>query len=260
MLKITDLTVRFHQGSMHEKTALSHLSLHLKKGDFVTVIGSNGAGKSTLFQAISGAVPISGGSIYLNEKDITHCKEYQRARLIGRLFQDPLKGTAPSMTIAENLSLASCRGHHFRLKGVTDFQRQQMYQALLELDLGLEKRLDERVGILSGGQRQALTLLMATYEKPQLLLLDEHTAALDPQTAKKILKITSQMIQKYHMTAMMITHNMEDALTYGQKLLIMKNGQIINCLDEQQKKKMTVNDLIKLYTTQTQEYCDRLLL
>lgn len=260
MLEIKDLSVIFHQGTVNEKVALSHVGLTLEKGDFVTIIGSNGAGKSTLFQAISGAVDVNSGSILLNGDDLTKYPEYQRSRYIGRLFQDPLKGTAPSMTIEENLSLSSQRGKHFSLLLFSHQKRDEFKQALKELDLGLENRLDTKVGTLSGGQRQALTLLMATYVTPQLLLLDEHTAALDPKTAQKVLEMTSKIVHNHNITTLMITHNMEDALKYGNKTMIMKDGQIIALINEQQKKKMSVDDLIHLYSSSTQEYNDRILL
>ena len=260
MLELNDVTVVFNEGTINEKIALSHINLHLDKGDFVTIIGSNGAGKSTLFQSISCAVELSSGQIILNGEDITTYPEYQRSQCIGRLFQDPLKGTAPSMTIEENLSLASQRGKHFSLSLFTHKNRQQYKQALQTLDLGLENRLDAKVGTLSGGQRQALTLLMATYVTPQLLLLDEHTAALDPKTAQKVLKISSQLIEEHHITTLMITHNMEDALYYGNKTMIMKDGQIIALIEGETRKNMTVDELIHLYSSSTKEYNDRILL
>ena len=190
MLELKNISVVFNQGTVNEKIALSHVNLELEKGDFVTIIGSNGAGKSTLFQTISGAVEATEGQVILNGQDLSHMPEYKRSRFIGRLFQDPLKGTAPSMTIEENLSLASQRGQHFRLTLFSHKHKQEMKQALAELNLGLEERLDMKVGTLSGGQRQALTLLMATYVKPELLLLDENTAALDPKTAQKLLELS----------------------------------------------------------------------
>lgn len=260
MLDIQDLTVIFNQGTVNEKVALSHVSLHLDQGDFVTIIGSNGAGKSTLFQSISGAVSITEGKICLNQEDISAYPEYQRSRYIGRLFQDPLKGTAPSMTIEENLSLASQRGKHFSLSLFSHKHKQEFKQALKELDLGLEERLDTKVGTLSGGQRQALTLLMATYVTPKLLLLDEHTAALDPKTAQKVLNMTSQLVKEHQITTLMITHNMEDALKYGNKTIIMKDGQIIAMVEGERRNKMSVDELIHLYSSSTQEYNDRVLL
>ena len=260
MLDLKDVTVIFNEGTVNEKVALSHIDLHLDQGDFVTIIGSNGAGKSTMFQSISGAVELTQGQVILNGEDITNYPEYQRSRYIGRLFQDPLKGTAPSMTIEENLSLASQRGKHFRLTLFSHKHKQEYKKALQELDLGLEDRLDTKVGTLSGGQRQALTLLMATYVTPQLLLLDEHTAALDPKTAKKVLTITEQLVKEHHITTLMITHNMEDALKYGNKTMIMKDGEIIAVVEGEQRQNMTVDELINLYSSSTQEYNDRILL
>lgn len=260
MLELKDITVIFNEGTVNEKVALSHINLKLDKGDFVTIIGSNGAGKSTLFQTISGAVTQSKGQVILNQQDISNMPEYQRSRFIGRLFQDPLKGTAPSMTIEENLSLVSQRGKHFRLTLFSHKHKQEMKEALKELHLGLEDRLDTKVGTLSGGQRQALTLLMATYVTPELLLLDEHTAALDPKTAQKVLEMSDHLVKEHHITTLMITHNMEDALKYGNKTIIMKDGQIIALIDEKQKQNMTVDELILLYSSSTQEYNDRVLL
>lgn len=260
MLELKNISVIFNEGTINEKIALSHVDLKLEKGDFITIIGSNGAGKSTLFQAISGAVEVSEGQIILNAEDITFKPEYQRSRYIGRLFQDPLKGTAPSMSIEENLSLASQRGKHFSLNLFTKHNREEFKNALKILDLGLEKRLDTKVGTLSGGQRQALTLLMATYVTPELLLLDEHTAALDPKTAKKVLELSEKLIKENHITTLMITHNMEDALKYGNKTLIMKDGNIVALVEGEERKKMTVDELIHLYSSSTQEYTDRILL
>ena len=260
MLELQDISVIFHPGSIHEKVALSHIDLKIQKGDFVTIIGSNGAGKSTLFQTISGAIVPQQGHIYLDGQEITNLKEYKRSRFIGRLFQDPLKGTAPSMTIAENLSLAGCHGHYFRLTTISSKQLHEIHEVLKELNLGLEERMDTKVGVLSGGQRQALSLLMATYGRPQLLLLDEHTAALDPQTAKKVLDLTDKIVKKYQMTTLMVTHNMEDALKYGQKILIMKDGKIVDLIDQNRKNKLTVDELIHLYSSKTHDYNDRILL
>lgn len=260
MLELKDVTVIFNQGTVNEKVALSSINLKLDKGDFVTIIGSNGAGKSTLFQAISGAVETTQGKIVLNNQDLTNMLEYKRSRFIGRLFQDPLKGTAPSMTIEENLSLASQRGKHFSLSLFSHKHKNDYGKALAELDLGLEERVDAKVGTLSGGQRQALTLLMATYVTPELLLLDEHTAALDPKTAQKVLTISSRLVDEHHITTLMITHNMEDALKYGNKTLIMKDGKIIAIVEGETRKNMTVDELIHLYSSSTQEYNDRILL
>ncbi len=259
MLDIKNLTVVFNEGTVNEKKALDHINLHLDEGDFVTVIGSNGAGKSTLFQSIAGANVITNGAILLDDKDITYTKEYVRSRVIGRLFQDPLKGTAPSMTIEENLTLASSRGKHFSLKPISAKEKESYKESLKELDLGLEERMHTKVGTLSGGQRQALTLLMATIVTPKLLLLDEHTAALDPATSQKVLALSEEIATKHHITTMMITHNMEDALKYGNRILIMKDGHIISDISKEEKEKMTVEDLIKRFTEST-EANDRVLL
>lgn len=260
MLELQNISVIFNQGTVNEKVALSDVSLKLDKGDFVTIIGSNGAGKSTLFQTISGAVETTQGKVILNGQDLSGMPEYQRSRFIGRLFQDPLKGTAPSMTIEENLSLASQRGQHFRLTLFSHKHKQEMKEALAQLDLGLEDRLDAKVGTLSGGQRQALTLMMATYVTPELLLLDEHTAALDPKTAQKVLAISSKLVSDHQITTLMITHNMEDALKYGNKTMIMKDGKILAMIEGKQRKNMSVDELIHLYSSSTKEYNDRILL
>ena len=260
MLELKDVSVVFHEGTVNEKVALSHIDLKLEAGDFVTIIGSNGAGKSTLFQAISGAVETKSGSIILNHQDITFEPEYKRSRQIGRLFQDPLKGTAPHMTIEENLHLSNQRGKHFSLNLMSHKHRQQFQEALKELNLGLEDRLETKVGLLSGGQRQALTLLMATLVTPNLLLLDEHTAALDPQTAKKVSELSKKIVEEHHITTLMITHNMEDALKYGNKTMIMKDGQIIALISGKERENMSVEGLIHLYSSSTKEYNDRVLL
>lgn len=259
MLEINNLSVVFNEGTVNEKVALHNVNLKLESGDFVTIIGSNGAGKSTLFSAISGSAPIYKGSVFLDGEDVTNQKEYVRSRNIGRLFQDPLKGTAPSMTIEENLTLAFQRGKHFSLRPVSHKHRQEFRKALEELDLGLEDRVTTQVGTLSGGQRQALTLLMATLVKPKLLLLDEHTAALDPVTSDKVLNLSSQIAREHKITTMMITHNMEDALKYGNRILIMKDGSIIADIDAKEKATMTVDDLIRRYSS-TSELNDRMLL
>lgn len=260
MLELKDVSVVFNEGTVNEKVALSHINLKLDAGDFVTIIGSNGAGKSTLFQAISGAVETKTGSVILNQQDMTFEPEYKRSRQIGRLFQDPLKGTAPHMTIEENLHLSNQRGKHFSLNLMSHKHRQQFKEALRELNLGLEDRLETKVGLLSGGQRQALTLLMATLVTPNLLLLDEHTAALDPKTARKVLELSKKIVEEHHITTMMITHNMEDALKYGNKTLIMKDGQIIALISGKERENMSVEGLIHLYSSSTKEYNDRILL
>lgn len=247
MLKVDDVSVIFNEGTVNEKRALSHMSFALNEGDFVTIIGSNGAGKSTLFSAISGAVDINEGSVILDGQDITHEKEYIRSREIGRLFQDPLKGTAPHMTIEENLALSYSRGKHFSLRPVSKKDRQVFIERLKALDLGLEDRLSTKVGTLSGGQRQALTLLMATIVTPKLLLLDEHTAALDPATSQKVLNLSTSIAKEHHITTMMITHNMEDALKYGNRTFIMNNGQVVLELNADEKAHMSVNDLVEKF-------------
>lgn len=260
MLELKDVSVIFNEGTVNEKIALSDINLKLNTGDFVTIIGSNGAGKSTLFQAISGAVETKSGSILLNDRDITFEPEYKRSRVIGRLFQDPLKGTAPNMTIEENLHLSNQRGKHFSLSLMSHRYRDTFKKALKELDLGLEDRLETKVGLLSGGQRQALTLLMATLVTPELLLLDEHTAALDPKTAEKVLELSKKIVNENNITTLMITHNMEDALKYGNKTMIMKDGKIIALIEGEKREKMTVDELIHLYSTSANEYSDKVLL
>ena len=260
MLELKDVSVIFNEGTVNEKVALSDINLKLNTGDFVTIIGSNGAGKSTLFQAISGAVETKSGSILLNDRDITFEPEYKRSRVIGRLFQDPLKGTAPNMTIEENLHLSNQRGKHFSLSLMSHRYRDTFKKALKELDLGLEDRLETKVGLLSGGQRQALTLLMATLVTPELLLLDEHTAALDPKTAEKVLELSKKIVNENNITTLMITHNMEDALKYGNKTMIMKDGKIIALIEGEKREKMTVDELIHLYSTSANDYSDKVLL
>ena len=260
MLELKDVSVIFNEGTVNEKVALSDINLKLNTGDFVTIIGSNGAGKSTLFQAISGAVETKSGSILLNDRDITFEPEYKRSRVIGRLFQDPLKGTAPNMTIEENLHLSNQRGKHFSLSLMSHRYRDTFKKALKELDLGLEDRLEAKVGLLSGGQRQALTLLMATLVTPELLLLDEHTAALDPKTAEKVLELSKKIVNENNITTLMITHNMEDALKYGNKTMIMKDRKIIALIEGEKREKMTVDELIHLYSTSANEYSDKVLL
>lgn len=260
MLELKSVSVIFNEGTVNEKVALSDINLKLNTGDFVTIIGSNGAGKSTLFQAISGAVETKSGSILLNDRDITFEPEYKRSRVIGRLFQDPLKGTAPNMTIEENLHLSNQRGKHFSLSLMSHRYRDTFKKALKELDLGLEDRLETKVGLLSGGQRQALTLLMATLVTPELLLLDEHTAALDPKTAEKVLELSKKIVNENNITTLMITHNMEDALKYGNKTMIMKDGKIIALIEGEKREKMTVDELIHLYSTSANEYSDKVLL
>lgn len=242
MLKIEKISKTFNPGTIHEKAALQGLSLHLLPGDFVTVIGSNGAGKSTLLNAICGSFFPDSGSIYLDGKNITFLPEYQRSRQIGRLFQDPMRGSAPHMTIEENLSLAAASGGW--LSHVTRAEKAAFREKLAQLDMGLEDRMKQPVGLLSGGQRQALTLVMATFKPPKLLLLDEHTAALDPKTAAKVLNATDRIVSKDHLTTLMITHNMRDAIAHGNRLIMMHDGRIILDIRGDEKQKLTVEDLM----------------
>ncbi len=245
MLRIENISKTFFPGTVNAKTALDDLSLHVKKGDFVTIIGANGAGKSTLFNAISGSFYTDSGRIVLGGKDITLIPEYKRARKIGRLFQDPMLGSAPGMTIAENLALAAGQGGW--LSTVSKSDKQKFRERLALLDIGLEDRMEQPVGLLSGGQRQALTLLMATYNPPELLLLDEHTAALDPSTADKVLGLTRKIVEQYGLTCLMITHNMQSALDLGNRTLMMDRGKIIYDVEGDERKKLTVNDFLERF-------------
>ena len=245
MLKVNKISKTFNPGTINEKKALDNLSLHLKEGDFVTVIGSNGAGKSSVLNAIAGVWPVDSGSIVLGGENITGLPEYQRAKLIGRVFQDPMMGTAPDMWIEENLAIAMRRGEKRRLKWMVTKQDRELYrEKLKELGLGLEERLQVKVGLLSGGQRQALTLLMATLKSPKLLLLDEHTAALDPATAAKVLELSDSLIERNRLTTLMITHNMTDAIRHGNRLIMMNAGQIILDIEGEEKKHLTKQDLL----------------
>lgn len=249
MLKITNLRKTFHPGTVNAKKALNGINLTLNDGDFVTVIGGNGAGKSTLLNAICGVFRPDSGKIEIDGIDITHLPDYKRAKYFGRVFQDPMKGTAPDMEIAENLAIAARRGKKRKLiRGVTKAERVVLREKLAELDLGLEDRLSSKVGLLSGGQRQAVTLLMATLEKPKLLLLDEHTAALDPKTAGKVLEITEKIVNENNLTTLMITHNMRDAIRYGNRLIMMHEGRVIVDVSGDEKKKLTVEYLLELFT------------
>ncbi len=249
MLKITNLRKTFNPGTVNEKTAIDDLSLQLNDGDFVTVIGGNGAGKSTLLNAISGVWKPDSGTIEIDGVDVTCMPEYKRAQFLGRVFQDPMKGTAPDMEIAENLAIAARRGTKRRFRwGVTRKERSEYKELLKTLELGLENRLSVKVGLLSGGQRQALTLLMATLNRPKLLLLDEHTAALDPKTAAKVLELTENIVQKHHLTTLMITHNMKDAIAYGNRLIMMHEGKIIVDVSGEEKNSLTVEKLLMLFT------------
>ena len=248
MLYVKDLTKVFNPGTVNEKTALTGLSLHLAPGDFVTVIGGNGAGKSTLLNSVAGVFPTDGGRILLDGQDITHLPEHKRARYLGRVFQDPMMGTAADMNIEENLALAYRRGQRRTLKwGVSAAERAQYKDLLHELDLGLENRLTDKVGLLSGGQRQALTLLMATLKAPKLLLLDEHTAALDPKTAAKVLALTQKLVEENHLTTLMVTHNMHDAIRLGNRLIMMNEGRIAVEISGEKKQSLHRADLIALF-------------
>ena len=245
MLKIENISKTFNPGTINEKVALQDLSLHLAPGDFVTIIGSNGAGKSTLFNAICGSFFTDSGSIYLNGRNITFLPEYQRSRQIGRLFQDPMRGSAPHMTIEENLSLAAASGGW--LSHVTRAEKAAFREKLAQLDMGLEDRMKQPVGLLSGGQRQALTLLMATLVTPKLLLLDEHTAALDPATAEKVLELTKSIVAEKKITCLMVTHNMHQALELGNRTLMMDGGRIVFDVKGEERSKMTVDDLLEKF-------------
>ena len=245
MLEIRNISKTFNPGTINEKKALLDLSLTLKDGDFVTVIGGNGAGKSTLLNAVAGVWPVDSGSILLDGEDITALPEHKRAKYIGRVFQDPMMGTAPNMQMEENLALALRRGQKRGLRwGVTKAERQEYREKLKTLGLGLEDRMTVKVGLLSGGQRQALTLLMASLRKPKLLLLDEHTAALDPATAAKVLELSDQIVAENGLTALMITHNMTDAIKHGNRLIMMDQGRIILDIEGEAKKHLTKKDLM----------------
>ena len=248
MLKIENLYKTFNPDTINEKKALNGINLHLKAGDFVTVIGGNGAGKSTLLNMIAGVYLSDKGSITLSGENITYQSEHKRARLLGRVFQDPMRGTAAAMEIQENLAMAYRRGKKRGLGwGITKEEKSLYVEKLKMLDLGLENRLTSKVGLLSGGQRQALTLLMATLQKPQLLLLDEHTAALDPKTAHKVLDLTEQIIAEGQLTALMVTHNMKDAIRLGNRLIMMHEGRIIFDIEGEEKKNLKVADLLKMF-------------
>ena len=248
MLEIKNLVKIFNKGTINERVALNGVDLTLNDGDFVTVIGGNGAGKSTILNAVAGVWPVDDGSIVLNGHDITGLPEYKRAQYIGRVFQDPMMGTAATMQIEENLALAKRRGQARGLKaGITAAERAEYKELLKSLDLGLEDRLTSKVGLLSGGQRQAVTLLMASLKKPDLLLLDEHTAALDPKTAKKVLEISENIINEHNLTALMVTHNMKDAIAHGNRLIMMSEGKIIYDVSGEEKKNLHVSDLLQKF-------------
>ena len=242
MLKIDNIKKTFNPGTINEKVALNGVNLSLEEGDFVTVIGGNGAGKSTTLNAIAGVWPVDSGKIYIGGDDVTRLSEYKRAKYLGRVFQDPMTGTATTMSIEENMAR---RGQSRGLSwGITKKERDVYREMLATLDLGLEDRLSSKVGLLSGGQRQAITLLMASIQKPRLLLLDEHTAALDPKTAAKVLEISDKIIADHHLTAMMVTHNMKDAIMHGNRLIMMHEGRVILNIAGEEKKKLTVEDLL----------------
>ena len=245
MLKLDNIHKTFNPGTINEKIALNGVNLTLNEGDFVTVIGGNGAGKSTTLNAIAGVWPIDSGKIYIGGDDVTKLSEHKRAKYLGRVFQDPMTGTATTMSIEENMAIAARRGEKRGLSGGITHQERDTYREMLKaLDLGLEDRLTSKVGLLSGGQRQAITLLMASIKKPKLLLLDEHTAALDPKTAAKVLEISDKIIAENHLTAMMVTHNMKDAIVHGNRLIMMHEGKVILNISGEEKKKLTVEDLL----------------
>lgn len=247
MLEILNVSKTFNRGTINEKKALNKLSLHLNPGDFVTIIGGNGAGKSTMLNMIAGVYPIDGGRIIIDGVDISRMPEYKRAKYIGRVFQDPMMGTSAGMQIDENLALAFRRGESRGLSwGIKKTEKEKYKEILSKLDLGLQTRMTSKAGLLSGGQRQALTLLMATLKKPKLLLLDEHTAALDPKTQKKIMTLSEEKIKEKNLTALMITHNLQDALTYGNRMLLLHQGEIVRDFLEEEKKKLSVTDLYKI--------------
>ena len=263
MLDIKNIRKTFNPGTVNEKTALNGVSLTLEDGDFVTVIGGNGAGKSTLLNAVAGVWPVDSGSISIGGTDVTRLPEHKRAKYIGRVFQDPMMGTAATMQIEENMALAARRGRARTLRpGITRDERERYRETLKILDLGLEDRLTSKVGLLSGGQRQALTLLMAALRKPDLLLLDEHTAAQDPKTAAKVLAATERIVQKDPLTTLMITHNMKDAIVHGNRLIMMYEGRVALDISGEDKKRLTVEDLLARFgqATGSDEADDKLLL
>ena len=265
MLQLNDLHKTFNPGTVNEKVALNGVSLHMEAGDFATIVGSNGAGKSTLFNAITGGFIADEGSILLGGQDITFAPEHQRSKVIGHLFQDPLKGTAPNMTIEENLALAYLRAGtapHAIFSRISRKDKEIFREKLALLDMGLEDRMKQPVGLLSGGQRQALTLLMASLKQPKLLLLDEHTAALDPKTADKVLALSDQIVQENNLTTLMITHNMKDAIAHGNRLIMMDAGRVVVDISGEDKKKLTVPDLLALFSraSGSDEANDKMLL
>ena len=248
MLDLINVKKTFNPRTVNEKVALNGVNLHLNDGDFVTVIGGNGAGKSTTLNAIAGVWPVDEGQIIIDGADVTNLSEHRRASLLGRVFQDPMTGTAATMQIEENLALAARRGQRRTLRaGITRAEREEYREKLATLGLGLENRMTTKVGLLSGGQRQALTLLMATLKQPKLLLLDEHTAALDPRTAEKVLSLSRQIIEENHLMTMMVTHNMRDAIAYGNRLIMMHEGRVILDIAGEEKKKLTVENLLEQF-------------
>lgn len=254
MLKLEKISKTFNPGTINEKKALNELDLVLNDGDFVTVIGGNGAGKSTMLNAVSGVWSLDSGKIFIDDIDVTKMPEYKRAKYLGRVFQDPMMGTSADMEIQENMALALRRGKRRSLKwGISKFEKEQFKKQLKILGLGLEDRLTSKVGLLSGGQRQALTLLMATMQKPKILLLDEHTAALDPKTAKNVLELSDEIIRTENLTTLMITHNMNDAIKYGNRLIMMNNGKIIFDVSGEEKKKLTIDQLVKMFSVSSGE-------
>ena len=261
MLKLDNISLTFNPGTVNEKKALSGLSLHLPEGDFVTILGSNGAGKSTLFNTIAGTYIPDSGKVYLDGKDITQLPDYKRSKEIGRLFQDPLKGTAPNMTIEENLALAYLRANHTKspFSMVSKADRAEFRERLAMLNLGLEDRMNTSVGLLSGGQRQALTLLMTTLVTPKILLLDEHTAALDPGTAEIVLELTKKIVAENNITCLMITHNLASSLAIGNRTIMMADGRIVLDIGGEERKGLTVDDLLQRFRTQGLDN-DRILL
>jgi putative tryptophan/tyrosine transport system ATP-binding protein len=249
MLRVSKISKIFNPGSINEKLALDKISLTIKEGDFITVIGGNGSGKSTLLNCIAGVYIVERGSIFIDDVDVTKLSEPKRAAMIGRVFQDPMMGTAANMGIEENLALAYRRGEKRGLSwGISHNERDKYRELLGTLELGLEDRLSSKVGLLSGGQRQALTLLMATVKKPRILLLDEHTAALDPKTAQRVLEMSDQVINEHNLTTMMVTHNMRDAIKYGNRLIMMHEGKIILDIKGERKESLAVEDLLKLFS------------
>ena len=263
MLEVREIYKTFNAGTINEKRAMNGVTLTLNEGDFATVIGGNGAGKSTMLNAVAGVFTVDSGSIVIDGQDVTRLPEHKRASLLGRVFQDPMMGTAPTMQIEENLALAARRGQRRGLKwGITAVERADYKELLRSLDLGLEDRMTAKVGLLSGGQRQALTLLMAALKRPKLLLLDEHTAALDPKTAAKVLTLSDQIVEENGLTTLMITHNMKDAIQHGNRLIMMDAGRVVVDISGEEKKKLTVPDLLALFSraSGSEEADDKLLL